>query len=116
MASSGMDTPPWVRACGRRAPSRPAPVFKDFSPRRRHRPSGMDLLPPWVVVPNAATPPKGVQGRPAERQAVPVVDYGEGTSLLTINKLTPPAGSSAGMRFGHSEYEKGTPTLHAPHR
>lgn len=59
---------------------------------------------------------KGMQGRPAERTPAPFVDYGEGTSLLTINQSVKQSGSpSTAVRTGHSEYEEGTSTFHAGH-
>lgn len=61
---------------------------------------------------------KGMEGRPGAKVFVPAVDYGEGTSLLTINQFMPLAGPSAASRSGsgeHGEYDEGTTTFHSGH-
>lgn len=61
---------------------------------------------------------RGMQGKPGARVFVPAVDYGEGTSLFTINQFQPLTSTSATGRPGageHGEYDEGTSTVHSGH-
>lgn len=61
------------------------------------------------------TQAKGAEGRPAVLEVLPLADYGEGTSLLTITQFVPGGGPDAVSGNWHSENEEGTSTFHAAH-